>query len=368
MNDPQSYPPVFRRRRQTSNGTIHVDEGGGGGGKPEEAVTTQHKSPPLEAAVPVIDLERPDVGKLREAGREWGFFRLVNHGVPEPLLEQLKTHAADFFAQPFDSKQALFSSGGDGTASYFWGTPILNSSGRTLDKSAQEINWVEAINLPLSSSQLPATCHHPSLQSFRTLVEEYGKHMGRISRTVADAMGKLASLECGDYVSEPTGIIRVYRYPQVPPQQPADGDGNNNNVVAEQETSPAPLGMQAHTDSSVVSIVLQDDQVSGLQFLKNDVWVPLEPVPNTLVVNIGDMMQAISDDEFRSVKHRVKVKKCKEDRISICYFVFPGEGQIMESSKYKPFTYREFQQQVQEDIKTLGFKVGLERFKRTIAG
>ncbi|CAI0399936.1 unnamed protein product [Linum tenue] len=334
MNDPQSYPPVFRRRRQTSNGTIHVDEGGGGGGKPEEA-----------AAVPVIDLERPDVGKLREAGRDWGFFRLVNHGVPEPLLEQLKTHAADFFAQPFDSKQALFSSGGDGTASYFWGTPILNSSGRTLDKSAQEINWVEAINLPLSSSQLPATCHHPSLQSFRTLVGEYGKHMGRISRTVADAMGKLASLECGDYVSEPTGIIRVYRYPQVPPQQPADG-------------------MQAHTDSSVVSIVLQDDQVSGLEFLKNDVWVPLEPVPNTLVVNIGDMMQAISDDEFRSVKHRVKVKKCKEDRISICYFVFPGEGQIMESSKYKPFTYREFQQQVQEDIKTLGFKVGLERFKR----
>ncbi|CAI0399938.1 unnamed protein product [Linum tenue] len=90
-------------------------------------------------------------------------------------------------------------------------------------------------------------------------------------------MGKLASLECGDYVSEPTGIIRVYRYPQVPPQQP--------------ETSPAPLGMQAHTDSSVVSIVLQDDQVSGLEFLKNDVWVPLEPVPNTLVVNIGDMMQ-----------------------------------------------------------------------------
>jgi len=42
--------------------------------------------------------------------------------------------------------------------------------------------------------------------------------------------------------------------------------------------------------------------------------------------------------------------------------VFPGEEVVIESSKYKPFTYNEFRSQVQEDIKALGHKVGLPRF------
>jgi len=67
------------------------------------------------------------------------------------------------------------------------------------------------------------------------------------------------------------------------------------------------------------------------------------------------------------VKHRVKVNKEKE-RFSICYFVFPAEGSVIQSSKYRPFTYSDFQAQVQQDVKTLGFKVGLERFKFKVAG
>lgn len=70
----------------------------------------------------------------------------------------------------------------------------------------------------------------------------------------------------------------------------------------------------------------------------------------------------MSDDEYKSVKHRVKVNKSKE-RISICYFVFPTDDGIIQSSRYRPFTYADFRAQVQEDIKTHGFKVGLDRFK-----
>jgi len=51
-----------------------------------------------------------------------------------------------------------------------------------------------------------------------------------------------------------------------------------------------------------------------------------------------------------------------KERISLCYFAFPGEEVVIESSKYKPFTYNEFRAQVQEDIKALGHKVGLSRF------
>lgn len=62
--------------------------------------------------------------------------------------------------------------------------------------------------------------------------------------------------------------------------------------------------------------------------------------------------------------HRVRINKHKE-RISVCYFVFPGEEVVIESSKYKPFTYNEFRAQVQEDLKALGHKVGLPRFQHS---
>lgn len=72
----------------------------------------------------------------------------------------------------------------------------------------------------------------------------------------------------------------------------------------------------------------------------------------------------MSNGEYKSVKHRVKLNK-HEERISICYFVFPSENQLIQSSKYKPFTYSDFRAQVQEDIRTTGFKVGLDKFKLT---
>lgn len=72
--------------------------------------------------------------------------------------------------------------------------------------------------------------------------------------------------------------------------------------------------------------------------------------------------QAISNDKYKSVKHRVRIHE-HQDRISIGYFVFPGEDAVIRSLNYRPFKYSEFQAQVQKDVKTVGAKVGLERFK-----
>lgn len=74
-------------------------------------------------------------------------------------------------------------------------------------------------------------------------------------------------------------------------------------------------------------------------------------------------MQAMSNDEYISVRHRVKVKRDRE-RISIGYFVFPAEDAVIESSKYKPFTYGDFQAEKELDLKTVGMKIGLPRFRK----
>lgn len=72
----------------------------------------------------------------------------------------------------------------------------------------------------------------------------------------------------------------------------------------------------------------------------------------------------MSDDTYVSAKHRVKVHK-KKERVSIGYFVFPDGDAVVESSTYKPFTYTDFQAAKELDLRTVGKKIGLPRFRIT---
>ncbi|XP_052185286.1 gibberellin 2-beta-dioxygenase 6-like [Diospyros lotus] len=343
MNNYESYPPPFRPK----SGLVAGVDGGDAAGS-----YCQDSDDPL----PAIDLQavgsEEEKRRLAGACREWGVFRLVNHGIPVRLLSQLLRQAEELFWLPFESKRALFRGGGGGggggspVMAYFWGNPALSPSGMTLQRgpNALNVNWVEGFNVALSQlSDLRA--QDPALDSFRLLLEEYGRHQARVATTIFKAIAE--SLELGKeqrkrYLSPPTGFLRVYRYPRCP-----DADGN--------------WGMDVHTDSSVIS-VLSHDEVGGLQVQKDERWLDVKPIPGTLLVNLGDMMQAMSNDEYKSVKHRVKANK-RAERISIGYFVFPAEGGVIQSSNYKPFTYDEFRAQVQHDLQTVGFKVGLDRFK-----
>lgn len=103
---------------------------------------------------------------------------------------------------------------------------------------------------------------------------EYATHLSRIATTLFEAMSKNLNLNLKatkSYVSEKTGMVRVYRYPR----------------------TDVGWGMEVHTDSSVLSILNQDDFVSGLQVLKHDQWLNVKPISNTLIVNLGDMMQVL---------------------------------------------------------------------------
>ncbi|KAK7301737.1 hypothetical protein RJT34_12609 [Clitoria ternatea] len=326
----ETYPPVLR---QLSHNHINPPD-------PDEEDDLQDPDP-----VPIIDLEKcldKDNKKLEEVCKDWGIFRLVNHEVPLTLLTQLQELAKELFSMPFESKETACK----GTPiNYFWGTPALTPSGKT-PGGAQNLNWVEGFYLPLSqlshfNSQLP------TLESFRYLLMEYERHVSRMAIRIYEGIVKKLEWNLKgtkSYLSTKTGTVRVYRYPQ-----------SHDIKIG--------WGMEAHTDSSVLSILNLDDQVTGLEVLKDDHWLTVKPISNTFIVNLGDIMQAISDDKYKSARHRVKMNKSKE-RISICYFVFPDDDVVIESSKYKPFTYPEFKAQVHEDIKNIGYKIGLRRFQQ----
>ncbi|KAK7300931.1 hypothetical protein RJT34_11784 [Clitoria ternatea] len=334
MKNLESFPPSLRHLSEPSRALSSNDNGIG---KPVEE---EYLDP-----LPVIDFEllTNDKTKLEEACKHWGIFRLVNHGIPSTLLTQLHNQAQQLFSLSYHSKQASCNAT---PVRYFSGTPALTPSGTALKSGSEDINLLEGFNFPLTQlsqfqSQLPV------LESFRVLMVEYGKHLSGIATTLFEGMVKNLELKLepsGSYIAENTGYVRVYRYPPC-------------------SNTDAGLGMEVHTDSSVLSILNQQDQVTGLEILKHHQWLTVKPIANTLIINLGDIMQAISDDKYKSVAHKVKLNNHKE-RISICYFVFPEEDTKIESSKYRSFTYNEFRTQVQQDIKTIGHKVGLARFKR----
>lgn len=160
--DYESYPPLFRP-------SVNPNHGGVDG-------SAENQSPGTDAAegdgVPVIDFEcmKSDEEKVTEACREWGLFRLVNHGIPESLMTQMLERATELFSKSYEAKQAAFNTAAAGAAppaiSYFWGTPAVTPSGAALASS--NLHWMEGLNIPLSKvSQL----HYedPMLESFRSV-------------------------------------------------------------------------------------------------------------------------------------------------------------------------------------------------------
>ena len=90
----------------------------------------------------------------------------------------------------------------------------------------------------------------------------------------------------------------------------------------------ADLGIHHHSDAGAVTILIQDD-VGGLQVFKDGYWYDVEPIAGAFVVNIGDMVQVWSNDEYRAALHRVQAMS-SIDRYSFPFFFNPAYGAIVE--------------------------------------
>ena len=145
----ESYPPLFRpiRKSDPKSKLNPIEQG------------TGVEMDPL----PLIDVECLDENKLDRACREWGIFRVVNHGVPIGLLKELQDHAKNIFDLSFESKQGISNSFCP-SIRYFWGTPALSPAGVALPRptAALNVDWVEGLHVPLAqiSSSLDHDHHH----------------------------------------------------------------------------------------------------------------------------------------------------------------------------------------------------------------
>ncbi|CAA6655012.1 unnamed protein product [Spirodela intermedia] len=105
------------------------------------------------------------------------------------------------------------------------------------------------------------------------------------------------------------------------------------------------LGLGSHSDKGSITFLLQDDDVTGLQIRHGGMWIPVKPMPNAFVVNIGDSVEVWSNGLYKSVQHRVITNREKA-RKSIAMFILPhndaevGPLEQMVDEPHRPRRYR----------------------------
>ncbi|KAK2376032.1 hypothetical protein P8452_48156 [Trifolium repens] len=250
--------------------------------------------------LPIINLDKllcednNELEKLDQACKEWGFFQLINHGVDPSLVESVKIGVQEFFNLPMEEKKK------------FWQTEKeLQGFGQLYVLKEQSLHWGDMFlvrTFPLHT-RLPHLL--PCIpQPFRDNLENYSLELKKLCFTIIKFMAKALKIqqtsEMLDFFKEGVQNIRMGYYPPCP--QP-------DQVI----------GLNPHSDGSGLTILLQVNDIQGLQVKKDGLWIPIHPLPNAFVFNVGDQLEIMTNGIYRSIEHRVTINS-KKERISIAAF------------------------------------------------
>ncbi|XP_071733166.1 gibberellin 2-beta-dioxygenase 8-like [Rutidosis leptorrhynchoides] len=299
-----------------------------------------------ERELPVVDLSSlwsPNenqrascASEICKASAEWGFFQIINHGISLELLRKMRKEQVELFKAPFEQKS---------------NSGLLDNSYRYGNKTAtcpKQLSWCEAFHVPLT--KISDNSCYGEFNSLREVMQEYASAMQQLANLIAKVLVMNMGVRKGEWEDKcdaSTCFMRLNRYPPCP-------------------ISSEVFGLVPHTDSDFLTILHQDEHVGGLQLMKDSKWMAVKPNPDALVVNIGDLFQAWSNDVYKSVEHKVMVNR-EVERHSIAYFLCPSYESIIgccdqEKSTYRKFTFGEYRSQIQQDVRAFGHKVGLPRF------
>lgn len=252
--------------------------------------------------IPVIDMEKllhgqyhdSELERLHFACKEWGFFQVVNHGVSIPLMEKVKSEIQAFFDLPLEEKKKFEQQ--EGSIEGF-GQDIVFSE-------EQKLDWTDIFYM----TTLPASLRKPHLfpklpVSLRDALEEHSQEFKELAISILSQMAKALRMdekEMRDLYTDGMQILRMNYYAPCPEPDRT-------------------YGLNPHSDSDALTILIHLNETEGLQVRKDDIWVPLKPLPNALTVNIGDMMEIVSNGVYKSIEHRAVVNST-ERRLSLATF------------------------------------------------
>lgn len=251
--------------------------------------------------LPIInfsDLQGPnrsDVLKsLSKACEDYGFFQVINHGIPDKIQHELEVVVKAFFELPFEERQKYMST--DMRASVRYGTSFNQNKDGVFC-------WRDFLKLmchPLPQN-LPLWPSSPS--DFRRAMVAYSKQTKVMFQILMSAI--LESLGLKDNEDQ-EDILKQCE------------EGSQLMVANCYPSCPEPdltLGMPPHSDYGFLTFLLQYE-AEGLQIQHGETWLTVKPLQNSFVVNVGDQLEIFSNGRYKSALHRVFVNSSRT-RISV---------------------------------------------------
>ncbi|XP_057960831.1 1-aminocyclopropane-1-carboxylate oxidase [Malania oleifera] len=255
---------------------------------------------------PVINMEKfngeernTTMDLIKDACENWGFFELVKHGISHELMDKVERLTKDHYRKCMEQR---------------FKEMVASKGLEAVESEINDLDWESTFflrHLPSSNiSEIPDL-----LPDYREAMREFALEIEKLAEQLLDLLCENLGLEKG-YLKKafygskgPTFGTKVSNYPPCP--QP--------ELIK---------GLRAHTDAGGLILLFQDDRVSGLQLLKDGRWIDVPPMRHSIVINLGDQLEVITNGKYKSVMHRV-IAQPDGTRMSIASFYNPGSDAVI---------------------------------------
>jgi isopenicillin N synthase-like dioxygenase len=274
-----------------------------------------------EKGIPTVDLSQfvhgneaekaAFVQAIGQAFHEVGFVAVVHHGIPKSLVDGFYSASKAFFAQPEEVKRRYEVPGLAGQRGYTsFGKEHAKQSKVADLKEFFQIGQEVPAGHPLKA-QYPDNVQVAETPDMPRLGHELYRAFETAGGQLLEAIARYLDLPQGyfdQYIRHGNSILRSIHYPPIT-QEPASA------IRAEQ-----------HEDINLITLLV-GASAGGLQLLNSDdQWVAIMPEADEIVINVGDMLQRLTNNYLKSTTHRV-VNPPREEwhlpRLSIPFFLHP---------------------------------------------
>ena len=304
------------------------------------------------ASVSLRDADRDPEAFAEELGQsfvDYGFAIVRDHGIAQQLIDRAEQQAKAFFALPEEVKRSYLIPGGGGARGYtafgvetakggtasdlkeFWHVGRELSAGHPFREVMSDNVW---------PSEIPGF-----KETFLELYDAFDDAGLKVLAAIARFL-KVDEDYFADTVRDGNSVMRLLHYP---PQ--AEPTGNHIRAAA-------------HEDINTITLLLGAEE-AGLELkTKDGRWIPVSPKPGEVVVNIGDMLQRLTNGKLRSTSHRVvnpAPDRASHARYSMPFFLhfrpdfvieaLPGTVPEGEEPKWPPISSHEYLQERLREIK-----------------
>jgi isopenicillin N synthase-like dioxygenase len=267
--------------------------------------------------LPILSLAEDEAsfaGRIGASFREYGFALVIDHGLDHALVERAWRLTREFFTLPKTRKRRYLVSGQAGARGYTpFGTEIAKGAAR------HDLKEFWHVGREPPGPGMPANLWPEQPEEFR---ETFTRLFAEFERVGAVLLSRIA-LDLGlatDWfdaaVAGGNSVLRLLHYPPVP--------GDTGGAVR----------AEAHEDINLITLLLGAEE-AGLELLTcGGRWRAVDPPEGALVVNIGDMLQRLTNHVLPSTTHRVRNptgERSRHSRYAMPFFLHPRSDFVIES-------------------------------------